>query len=407
MNLELGFDAPAADEEAWSVTQLVTALQNRVNELPTLWVEGEVSGFKQSGLGHWYFTLKDRTASISCITWSDDARRLQAPPEEGMKVFVHGRLAIYRERGQLQFTVKQLLPRPEGGFHALKVERARKALEKDGLFDPARKRPLPPFPARIGVVTSAEGAAWPDIVAVVTRRWPCCELVLIHTKVQGDDAPRAIVRALGIANRFAGLDLLIVGRGGGSKEDLQAFNDEAVARAVAGSRVPTISAVGHEIDTTLTDMVADLRAPTPSAAAEKAVPDRAELRKYLDGIRAHLTQAAGGRMRAASSRLAGAAARIDAAVGRRVERADARLRSAGQRMAASCASRVAKGRAQSERLGASLDALSPLKVLDRGYAVARDDAGRVLKTVADFPAGRKFRLRVTDGDVRAQSEATT
>jgi exodeoxyribonuclease VII large subunit len=405
VTLPLGLEAPAPDDKAWSVTELVTALRNRVNELPVLWVEGEVSGFKKSGPGHWYFTLKDRAASISCMIWSDDARRMPAPPEEGMKVFVHGRLAIYVDRGQLQFTVKQLLPRPEGGFHALKIERARQQLEKDGLFAPERKRALPRFPSCIGVVTSAEGAAWPDIVAVVRRRWPHCELVLIRTRVQGDDAPRAIIRALALANRFDGLDLLIVGRGGGSKEDLSAFNDEHVARAVAASRVPTISAVGHEIDTTLTDMVADLRAPTPSAAAEKAVPDRAELRKQLDGIRAHLTQAAGGRVRAASSRLQAAGARINAAVTRRIERADSRLRSASQRMASSCEARVVKGRALSEKYAAQLDALSPLKVLDRGYAVARDDAGHVLKAVADFPDGKHFRLRVTDGEVRAEAES--
>jgi exodeoxyribonuclease VII large subunit len=404
VTLPLGLETPAPEDKAWSVTELVTALRNRVNELPVLWVEGEVSGFKKSNLGHWYFTLKDRTAAIACMVWADDARRLREAPEEGMKVFVHGRLAIYVERGQLQFTVKQLLPRPEGGFHALKVERARKNLEKDGLLDPARKRPLPLFPTRIGVVTSREGAAWPDIVAVVGRRWPHCELILVATRVQGEDAPRAIVRALALADRFDGLDVLIVGRGGGSKEDLQAFNDESVARAVAASRVPTISAVGHEIDITLTDLVADFRAPTPSAAAEKAVPDRADLRRHLEGIRAHLTQAAGLRVGAASDRLTAAGARINGAVSRRIERADARLRAAAQRMTASCEARIARGRSQSERLAASLDALSPLKVLDRGYAVARDDAGRVLKAVTDFPDGKVFRLRVTDGEVRAEAQ---
>lgn len=403
MNLELALGGQEPEENPWSVTQLLTALRNRVAELPVLWVEGEVSGFKRASSGHWYFTLKDRTAAISCMVWSDDARRLREAPEEGMKVFVQGRLDIYVDKGQLRFTVKQLLPRPEGGFDALRLERARKALEHDGLLDPARKRPIPLFPNRVGVVTSAEGAAWPDIVAVVTRRWPCCELILVRTRVQGDEAPRAIIRAIALANRFEGLDVLIVGRGGGSREDLRAFNEEAVARAVAASLVPTISAVGHEIDTTLTDLVADFRAPTPSAAAEKAVPDRVDILRHLQSLRAHLSQAAGGRIRAADARLVAAGARIDGAVARRMEGVGHRLEAAHRRMAARCDAMLSGGRARAERLGASLDALSPLKVLHRGYAVARGDDGHVLKAVSDFPPGTEFRLRVTDGEVRAEA----
>lgn len=405
MNLELGLETPAPDDKYWSVTELVTALRNRVNELPPLWVEGEVSGFKKYPSGHCYFTLKDRTASISCVIWSDEARKLRDAPEEGMKVFVHGRLAIHMERGALQFAIKQLLPRPEGGFHAIKRERARKALEQDGLFDPARKRTVPPFPSRIGVVTSAEGAAWQDIQVVVARRWPCCELILIHTRVQGEGAPRAIVRAIELANRFEGLDVLIVGRGGGSREDLAAFDEEIVARAVAGSAVPTISAVGHEVDVTLSDLVADLRAPTPSAAAEKATPDRTELRRQLAGLGAHLSQAAAGKVEAAALRLRETESRMDGAAGRRFQKVQRRLGESWLRMGNSCAALLARGRARADRLGASLEALSPLKVLDRGYSVARDERGRVLRAVADFPDGGAFRLRVTDGEVHARTES--
>ncbi len=405
MNLELALAAAAPEDRPYTVTELVEGARDTINQLPPVWIEGEVSGFKEWSSGHWYFTLKDRTSAIACMVWSQDARRLAEAPEEGMKVYAQGRLSVYTEKGQLRFTIKQLLPRPEGGFHALKVERARKALEKDGLLDPARKRRLPVFPSRVGVVTSAEGAAWTDIVAVVTRRWPCCELILIATQVQGDNAPRAIIRALSVANRFEGLDVLIVGRGGGSKEDLIAFNDEAVARAVAGSRVPTISAVGHEIDTTLTDLVADLRVPTPSAAAEAAVPDRLELLRHLDGLRTHLGQAAGGRVESAGLRLAAAGSRMEGAVTRRVQDAGHRLRAAVRSMGTSCASRLAKQSALADQYGASLDALSPLKVLGRGYAVARAEDGQVLRTVGDLPAGRAFRLRVTDGEVPARSEA--
>jgi exodeoxyribonuclease VII large subunit len=222
--------------------------------------------------------------------------------------------------------------------------------------------------------------------------------------VQGEDAPRDLVRAMDLANRFDRLDVLIVGRGGGSKEDLWAFNDERVARALAASRVPTISAVGHEIDTTLTDLVADVRAPTPSAAAEAAVPDRADVARRLAALRAHLTQAAGGRMEAAGSRLSLVRSRMAAAVTRRTQNVDHRLRSAAMRMAASCETRLARDASRLERYAASLHALSPLKVLDRGYAVARSEAGRVLRRLADFAPAMPFRLRLADGEVSARTE---
>jgi exodeoxyribonuclease VII large subunit len=405
MNLELSLDTPAEADRPFTVTEVVEGARLLVQQMPTVWVEGEVSGFKAWSGGQWYFTLKDRASAMSCVVWRDDARAMKAEPEDGMKVFARGHFTVFTKRGQLQFTVRQFLPTSEGGFHALLLERARRALEKDGLLDLERKRALPPFPRRIGVVTSPEGAAWGDIVSVVTRRWPGCELVLIGARVQGREAPRELVRALRLADRLAGLDVLIVGRGGGSKEDLVAFNDEQVARAVAASRVPTISAVGHEMDTTLTDLVADVRAPTPSAAAEKAVPDRIALLRMLDGMGAQLSQAIGGRRAAVAARLAGLGRRLDASVARRIQGVGHRLSTAAMRMDSSCDARIARGRALAERLGAALDALSPLKVLDRGFAVARDADGRVLRRMEDFPAGRAFRLRVTDGEVNARSEA--
>jgi exodeoxyribonuclease VII large subunit len=376
-----------------------------VQQLPAVWVEGEIDSVKTGRNGQVYFTLKDRKSQMSCVVWGDDARRMNAP-EEGLKVFARGFLTVFANRGSLQFTVKQLLPTSEGGFHALKLARAREALEKDGLFAPERKRALPEFPGRIGVITSGEGAAWHDIVAVVQRRWPFCELVLIAARVQGAEAPGSLVRALELANRCESLDVLIVGRGGGSKEDLSAFNEERVARAVAASRVPTISAVGHEIDITLTDLVADVRAPTPSAAAEKAVPDRLALLRHLEFLRVHLGQAASGRLETAGARLSAVAGRMEGAVSRRTVDADHRLRTAQRRMSAGVDARLLRGRASADRLAASLDALSPLKVLGRGYSVARDSHGHALRSVAEFPPGTRFRLRVTDGEVAARSEAT-
>ncbi len=404
MNLELGLDATAQEERAFTVTEVVEGVRQLVVAFPVVWIEGEISTFKSYPSGHWYFTLKDRQAQLRCVMFRDDARRVPAEPVDGLKVYARGRLSVRTEKGELQCVVGQLLATTEGGFHAIKLERARAALEKDGLLDPARKRVLPPFPRCVGVVTSPEGAAWKDIVSVVARRWPHCELVLIGARVQGEDAPRELVRALGLANRFERLDVLIVGRGGGSKEDLWAFNDERVARALAASRVPTISAVGHEIDTTLTDLVADMRAATPSAAAEKAVPDVREVLHRLGTLRGQLSQAAGGRLEAAASRLALAGNRMAGSVARRTQQVDHRLRSAAMRMAASCAARLARDTSRLERCAASLDALSPLKVLDRGYAVARSEAGRVLRRLADFAPAMPFRLRVRDGEVKARTE---
>lgn len=406
MNLELALDtlrAPA-DDRPFSVQEVVEGARQWVDHLPVVWIEGEVSGFKVWTKGQWYFTLKDRAAQLSCVVWSDDARRMKAQPEDGHKVFAQGSLTVFARRGQLVFRITRLLPTAEGGFHALKLEKARAALEKDGLFDPARKRPLPAYPRCVGVVTSPDGAAWHDVVAVVRRRWRSCELVLIPARVQGEDAPRELRRALALAARFDRLDVLIVGRGGGSKEDLWAFNDEQVARAVATSPVPTISAVGHEVDTTLTDLVADVRAATPSAAAETAVPDVRAVLSYVDGLRRHLSQAAGTRVEVAAMRARGAATRMAAAVGHRVADGGYRAREAARRIQVACAGRVAALLARSDRLGAALDALSPLRVLERGFAVAQGEEGRVLRRVGDFPAGTRYQLRVADGTVRSVAE---
>lgn len=239
---------------------------------------------------------------------------------------------------------------------------------------------LPPYPRRLAVVTSLEGAALRDIVSVVARRWPTVELFVCAARVQGDDAERQLCRALATVNRIPGLDLAIVGRGGGSREDLWVFNSERVARAVAAVQVPTISAVGHETDISLTDLVADVRAPTPSAAAEAAVPDRASTGEVVDGIARRLAKGLAGRTRLAAERMARTGDRLSGAVQGHLERRMARL----------------------EHLGAQLDALSPLRVLERGYAVARDTDGRVLRRREQFVAGQRFRLRVVDGDVPAE-----
>lgn len=396
---------PALRERPYSVAQAVEAARGAVEgAFPALWVEGEISNFKAYPSGHWYFSLTDPAAQLRCVMWRSDARRVPATPEDGLRVFARGALTISAKRGELQLVVRELLATTEGGFFAIALARSRAALERDGLLDPARKRPLPPFPRAVGVVTSPEGAVWHDIVAVAGRRWPSLELVLIGARVQGDGAPDDLVRALALANRLAQLDVVIVGRGGGSQEDLWAFNEERVARAVAACRVPTIAAVGHETDVTLTDLVADVRAPTPSAAAEKAVPDRVDVQRRLEATASGLAAAVARRLELAGERLQHTATRLGGAVDRRVAGAAGRLRHAAALMAAACEARLAARDGAVARLAASLDALSPLKVLERGYAVARDPDGRVLRRVADFPPGLAFRLRVTDGEVPARAE---
>ena len=391
-----------------TVTELATLAKDVLEAaVPPVWVVGEVSGFRKHANGHWFFTMKDAGAKLGCVMWRADAARAKGEPQEGMQLFARGSLTLYPPWGETRFMVRDLLATMEGGLHAALLERARASLEKDGLFALERKRPLPPFPRAIGVVTSPSGAVWRDIVAVTRRRWPLVELVLIGAKVQGEDAPADLRRALALANRLEALDLLIVGRGGGSKEDLWAFNDEGVARAVAASRVPVISAVGHEGDVSLTDLVADVRAATPSAAAEKAVPDRIELLHRLDVLRGSLASGAARRVALVDEQLRHAATRMARSCERMTDRGTTRLRDARTRMGLAAARAVEARRAEVARLAGQLDALSPLKVLERGYAVARDADGRVLRRAADLPPGLRFRLRVADGEVRARSEGTS
>ncbi|MBI3982621.1 MAG: exodeoxyribonuclease VII large subunit [Gemmatimonadetes bacterium] len=345
-----------------------------------LWVRGEVSGFKAFQSGHWYFTLRDAQAQVRCVMWRSDNQRATSP-EEGTQVYVEASPTVWEERGEFRLTVRQLLPTDASGLWQLRLERARAALERDGLLDPARKRPVPPWPERVAVITSADGAAVHDIVSVLARRWPLAEVLLIPTRVQGEGAELDVLAALGVANRLP-VDVAIVGRGGGSREDLWVFNSERVARAVAALSVPVISAVGHETDVTLTDLVADLRAATPSAAAAAATPDRAAVLPLVGGLARRLAHGLERRTELGRERLARTGDRLEATIREHTHRRSARL----------------------AELAAALDALSPLRVLERGYAVARDDDGRVLKRIAEFPPGRHFRLTVSDGDVGARAE---
>jgi exodeoxyribonuclease VII large subunit len=373
--------AGVSPEGAWTVTQLTRRARAAIEAgLAPLWVRGEVSGFKAWQSGHWYFALRDRAAQVRCVMFQKDNRRLPAPPADGMQVFVFARPTMWEEKGEFRLTVLDLLSTEAGGLWQVAFEKAKAALTRDGLLDPARKRRLPPYPRRIAVVTSPDGAALRDIIAVATRRWPVAELLVVPTRVQGDGAEGEIRGALALVTRLERLDLVIIGRGGGSREDLWTFNHERVARAVAALPVPVISAVGHETDVTLCDLVADLRAPTPSAAAEAATPDVVDVLVDLDHLGARLARGLAARSGRVAQRLDRGWERLSAVLERRLERHRQAL--AG--------------------LAGRLDALSPLRILERGYALARDEQGRVLKRVAQFTPGLPFRLRVTDGTVGAR-----
>lgn len=382
MGAPLDLFAAASAEGAWTVSEVTRRARTVIEAgLPPLWVRGEVTGFKAWRSGHWYFSLRDKTAQIRCAMFRDDNRRLPGPPPEGTEVFAFARPSVYEAKGEFSLTVKELLSTEQGGLWKLAFEKAKAALQKDGLLDPARKRRLPPFPLRIAVVTSPDGAALRDIEAVITRRWPLAELILVAAKVQGEGAEASVCAALArLGKGTLDVDVAIVGRGGGSAEDLWTFNSERVARAVAAVPCPVISAVGHETDVTLCDLVADLRAPTPSAAAEAATPDRVDVLAHVE----HLAE------------------RLARGLSQRAQRTVDRLDRTGDRLTGAMQFRVEQSRALLTAHGARLDALSPLKILARGYAVARDEHGRVLKQVKQLPAGREFTLRVTDGEVDAR-----
>ena len=383
---EAGFGAPVlhVPPEGWSVSQVNAAARDLVEGVfPPLWVHGEVSNFTKARSGHCYFTLKDADAQIRCVMWREEAKRLPTAPAEGMQVRALGRLTLYEARGEFQLGVMELEGKGEG-LHKLALDRLREKLTAEGLTTPARKRPIPAHPTCVGIVTSSSGAALRDIVTVIRRRAPWTRIVLAAAKVQGDGAAHEVAAAIRMMGRAACADVLIVGRGGGSVEDLWAFNEEVVARAIADSPVPVISAVGHETDVTIADLVADLRAPTPSAAAEAAVPDGSAVRREIEDLRSRLVDCT--RDRVDRGR--------DAVFNGRLDLRDAMGRALRRRRDGVAAT---AGR---------LHALSPLAVLSRGYAVPLSPDGRLLRRTEDFTPGAAFDLRVSDGRVRARVERT-
>lgn len=343
-----------------------------------LWVRGEISDFKAHRNGHWYFCLRDADAQMRCVIWSRDQRRMAAAPDDGMQVVAQAQLSVYAARGEMQLVVTALDAVGDGlRRKALDLTRAR--LAADGLLDAARKRPLSRFPTRVAVITSPDGAALHDIIAVVRRRCSTVEIVIVPAKVQGETAPDELVAALDRVRRWGQCDTVIIGRGGGAREDLWAFNEERVARAVADCPIPTISAVGHEVDITLCDLVADLRAATPSAAAEAAVPLLAEERVALSAL----------------------ASAMRSGVERTITRARDALKFELRSLARAAERDTERRRARVDRIAGQLHALSPMATLARGYAVARGDDGSTLSSADSFQPGRRFALLLRDGTVRA------
>ncbi len=368
--------------DVWSVSQVNTLARKLLEgSIPQLWVAGELSSFKRYPAGHCFFTLKDRRSQLSCVMWREAARTLPTEPPEGMTVHAFGHPTVYERAGRLQFVVLELAERGEGLWR-LAFERLRKKLEAEGLLDPARKRPLPSLPACVGIVTSLEGAALRDVVSTIRRRAPWTDVLIYPARVQGDGAPMTIVAGIRHACEAGRAQLLIVGRGGGAVEDLRAFNDERVARAIAASTVPVISAVGHETDITLADLVADHRAPTPSSAAELAVPDRTQLRSDLQNSERRM------RITLESAVVLGR---------RRIERLE-------EQLVQTVGGALERRRHAVSGLAHRLKALGPMAVLQRGYALALDEDGTILRGVAGFRAGMPFMLRLQDGRVLARSE---
>ena len=370
-------------------------------------VRGELSNYKIYSSGHHYFTLKDSGASVRCVFFRSDASKLRFRPENGMGVICSGRVSVYPRDGAYQLYVSSMQPDGVGDLYVA-FEQLKEKLLKEGLFDADHKKPIPAMPERIAVVTSASGAAVRDIIRVLGKRWPLSKVLILPVRVQGAEAPAEIAAAIRYADRHQIADLVITGRGGGSMEDLWAFNEEIVARAIYDCSIPVISAVGHEPDVTISDFVADLRAATPSNAAELAVPQQGEILDRLLDTRLHMDhlinkklQLSAGTLEALSSR------QVMRSPTGFLDRRRQELDSMEQRMEAACSRGLSDKRQQYVRLASALEALSPLKVLSRGFSVATDAGGRLLRDAAEAVPGDKIHIRLERGGLDCRVENRT
>ena len=388
------------DSKVYTVSELNAFIKELFDATPPfaqIAVRGELSNYKIYPSGHHYFTIKDSESSLKCVMFKSSAVKLRFRPESGMSVTAFGRLSVYPRDGAYQLYCSGLMPEGTGDLQ-IAFEQLKSKLSEEGLFDPTHKKPLPRYPKKIAIITSSAGAAVHDMIRILSHRWPMTKVVLLPVRVQGVEAPPEIVGAIRYANRYRVADLIITGRGGGSIEDLWAFNDERVARAIYASDLPVISAVGHEPDVTISDYVADARASTPSNAAEIAVPDMTEEREalYSCGIRA--SQAMDRRLKQLRTELEqfrsrrvlqDASAYLD---DRRIE-----LDHLRDKLISAMENELARKKHNQVALAASLDAMSPLRVLTRGYTMATNESGEIVWRTADLTPGDRLRLRLSDG----------
>ena len=391
------------ERNVYSITQINEYIRAGMEADPLLnqvAVRGEISNYKRYPSGHHYFTLKDDGGALKCVMFKGNAIRLRFQPENGMQVIALGKISVYPRDGAYQLYCAAMAVDGVGDLHAA-FEQLKEKLLKQGLFDPAHKKPIPKYPGVIGIVTSPAGAAVHDMLRILRKRYPVAKVRLFPARVQGAEAPGELIAAIRYANAHALCDLLIVGRGGGSMEDLWAFNDERVARAIYASEIPVISAVGHEPDVTIADFVADRRASTPSNAAEIAVPDMAELLQRLDSFRSRMAQGTLNGLERQERRLkALAEKRVLTDPLAFVQDKRLQLDYVQQKLLTAANAQWQEEQRRFAALAAKLDALSPLKVLGRGYAMARTEDGAVLRTAAQVQSGDTIHLRLAQGGLR-------
>lgn len=445
---QLGFNFRPPQRRVWSPRELMAALRTQLErEYSDVWLEGEISNLRAQASGHLYFTLKDEAAQIRVVMFRTQARLLRFRPEDGITVMVRGRVTVYEVRGEVEISAEYLEPKGAGALQ-IAFEQLKAKLQAEGLFDDARKKPIPSLPRRIGIVTSPQAAALLDILNILHRRHHTANVVIFPAQVQGDAAPIEVAAGIRYFNKTQNVDVIIVARGGGSVEDLAAFNHEALARTVASSQIPLISAIGHETDFTIIDFVADLRAPTPSAAAELVIRSRQEIEEQSRGLRDRLQRAMRYRMLMARQWLTetaqhGAFARMRDSIGRRQQRIDdlvyrlekaernmieqhrrrwemaaaavrhydAKRRVAAMRQQLESRTSALLGvfrtlllrwRSRLERLRGELEALSPLAILERGYALVFDASGKLVKDASQLSHGDELWLRVAKGEITAK-----
>ena len=392
--------------KVFTVTELNNYIKGIIDEdalLSEVYVSGELSNYKIYPSGHHYFTMKDQEGALRCVMFRSAASSVKFRPDNGMKVIAFGRISVYPRDGAYQFYVSRMIPDGVGDL-SVAFEQLKQKLYAEGLFDQRYKKPLPRFPKRIAVITSGAGAAVRDVIRVLGKRFPMAKVIVMPVRVQGVEAPAEIVGAIRYANRHNVADVIITGRGGGSLEDLWAFNEEIVARAIFASNIPVISAVGHEPDVTISDFVADLRAATPSNGAELCVPDQSELREYLSGLDIRMAQALGREISRRRQQLEDISQkRVLRSPMNYIEDRRVALDHIQRRLTAAQTNRLAAGRRRYVEYAAKLDALSPLKVLGRGYAIAAKD-GKVIKSAADVKKGDRISIRLKEDSINCTVE---